>query len=787
MTKRFSGEADGRQVECLKELASSLKQLLDESKHKIVDDCLDIYSNNEFVIMVCGEVSVGKSSLLNTLMGVPVLLTDQTETTAAITYIRSSASRHCPQGVEDKIRVTFRDRSRNPEWLDFTDKKRMLELTTSLHGNDKAISQVEKAEVFLSEKTMPIPPEITIIDTPGLNGSEAHGELTYSEMGKCHVALYLVNANKFGTRTNRDEFRKLYRYAPEVLFIVSKWDQARGGYLGEYPTMEGLSNIKRDEFMPKFGKWADSGAMDDDNIFVISTTEADKCLMAYYALDEEQREKTTLVSLLPSEDNEYFLLEARLKEIMDNSENRRIAGRCPLITMRNLAENRLQEIQSRLDEVDFTEQENRLEQEHIRLMEEQVRLEEVFEELKSFAKHAGKREKNVLLNIIDDGKSKIRRNFMDRLETYGWREMYLKESENELQMYLDSMAMEYINSPVAERYSAFIEFLKGLLESELSIDTAALKKIGDIDYQDDTSELDRKNAEFEKKLDSLENERKSIEHDLNAKKSEIERNKQDIATLKIRMQRYDEIRRDIENVKRQISSLGPRPAVQSWRERSTKTIEVKRSFGERIFGVFKGENPFRSTRKEEVTRFRNFSDDSAQREWDNNNSILDSELRRLKKEVAPFDRLNERKIKLEGRNRFLAVEIDNLRQRHVRLQEDTARELGLQGKFQREEVVHECRNKWNDRMDRMFTRFDYAVKDFQEDIDRILDDYWMRRDFAVKKYSDDISASFRRKQEESRNNCGGYQQLLNKKLKLENIICHLEDSLKNLNPSKRKL
>ena len=75
--------------EMLEQLGERLRGHLDEHTAAMVDDCLAIYRNNEFVIMVCGEVSVGKSSFLNTMSTMPFLLTDQRETTAAITYLRS--------------------------------------------------------------------------------------------------------------------------------------------------------------------------------------------------------------------------------------------------------------------------------------------------------------------------------------------------------------------------------------------------------------------------------------------------------------------------------------------------------------------------------------------------------------------------------------------------------------------------------------------------------------------------------------------------------------------------
>ena len=70
----------------LDDIAKKIKSALPEKSRSIIDRCLELYHKHEFVILIAGEISVGKSSFLNALMGYPVLLMDQTETTAAITY-----------------------------------------------------------------------------------------------------------------------------------------------------------------------------------------------------------------------------------------------------------------------------------------------------------------------------------------------------------------------------------------------------------------------------------------------------------------------------------------------------------------------------------------------------------------------------------------------------------------------------------------------------------------------------------------------------------------------------
>ena len=145
-------EQDAFSVE-LKAIGEQLKTLLPNESRETVDRCLDLYGRNEFVIMVAGEISVGKSSFLNALIGQSVLLTDTTETTAAITYLRTAEG--VPGVRPDHVKITYRDG--NVEWISMHDKKRLTAATTSLAGNMKAISRVRSAEVYFDPKTLSIP------------------------------------------------------------------------------------------------------------------------------------------------------------------------------------------------------------------------------------------------------------------------------------------------------------------------------------------------------------------------------------------------------------------------------------------------------------------------------------------------------------------------------------------------------------------------------------------------------------------------------------------------------
>ena len=332
----------------IKKIAEELKPLLPEESQIIIDECVEQYERKDVVVMVAGEVSVGKSSLLNALLGKPVLLTDLTETTAAITYLRSAEGDRTAKA--NMAKVTYNDG--RIEWLELK-KSSLMKVTTSLK-NDDALKRVRKVDVYISGDI--IPPGVTIVDTPGLNGGDRHSALTRREMGLCHAALFLLDASKAGTLTERIELNHLYDYAPVVLFVLSKWDQVRKANRGLT-----MADIKK-QYLDSIGKITHDAVkgkvVSAENIYVVSAKEG---LEARLALEEDLRkmkkrkkkispEKIKIRDYLPDkgQSNEIFDLFADLIEILDDETKNRMVRLRPLLTMSNLAQNALENIQLKL-------------------------------------------------------------------------------------------------------------------------------------------------------------------------------------------------------------------------------------------------------------------------------------------------------------------------------------------------------------------------------------------------------------------------------------------------------
>lgn len=772
----LASESD--RLSALESLAGRLKAHLDASRAKVVDDCLSIYRNNEFVIMICGEISVGKSSFLNTLVGTDFLLTDQTETTAAITYIRSVDNPLAEPGHADEVKVTFRDASRAPEWVPMGDRARMRELTTSLSGNEVAIRTVEKAEVFLRRETLELPPEITIIDTPGLNGSESHSELTHSEMGKCHVALFLLDGSKFGTLTNREEFRRLCRYAPEVLFVVSKWDLSRGGYLGEHPTREGLERVKREDFLPRLSGWMEGGELSTGDIYVVSCHEVEEARQSYGALDEDARRTTRLESLLPSEDNDFFRLQGRLGEIMHSSERRRVMYRRPLHTLLRLAEDRLQEVEGRLDEINVVQLEREYEQACARLTDERATLEQAFEEVRLFAEDLARREKKVLCELVQSGGKKVRDEFLSGLSLYPWRELVEERTRGQLRERLRALLTQCIEQPLLERQGAFDVFLRGILESELSLGVfkqGGQGEIGDKHVQAGMEELRQRQSEMETRLRALSDERQAHEDRIAECQRERQVQEGHLEMVRRRLGGESALREEMARIRRQMDRLGPCPSVRTWQEEQEHMVAVPREFKLwNPFTWFGGEDY--EVEYTTVTR----TDTRERDEWQRRQQPLLQKLEGLRQRLKAFEPLHSQETRLEGELQRLDGEMKRERSKIVELQERAAREQGLRGKFEPEKMVATCRELWSEELRHILGGFEEIAERFEAGVRHLLDDYWLRRELTVTAYLDSLRSEFERRREASRSSAGDYEALRRTQEDLVELVKEFRQSLAEL-------
>ncbi|MGB3510297.1 MAG: dynamin family protein [Microcoleaceae cyanobacterium] len=177
-----------------------------------------------FRLLVLGDLKRGKSTFLNALIGEKILPSDVNPCTALLTVLR--------YGEQKKVTIYFKDGT-IPQKLDFNSFKQQYTIdpdeSKKLQSENKlAFPNVEYA---LIEYPLPLLGKgIEIIDTPGLNDTEARNKLSLSYINNSHAILFVFRASQPCTL---DERRYLETYLKDrgltVFFLINAWDEIRKG------------------------------------------------------------------------------------------------------------------------------------------------------------------------------------------------------------------------------------------------------------------------------------------------------------------------------------------------------------------------------------------------------------------------------------------------------------------------------------------------------------------------------------------------------------------------------
>lgn len=153
-------------------------QLLQKRLNKIVSS-----------IVVVGQFSVGKSELLNALLGDKLLTTRRIESTKVITRIHKSVSE------ERKIILNYRNGETNELAIE---DHNTLDQYTTFQGSE-VTDELSSVDVywplgFLNN-------ELLLVDTPGANSlTETAFAVTENELKNASSVLFLFNGKKVSTK-----------------------------------------------------------------------------------------------------------------------------------------------------------------------------------------------------------------------------------------------------------------------------------------------------------------------------------------------------------------------------------------------------------------------------------------------------------------------------------------------------------------------------------------------------------------------------------------------------------
>ncbi|NES18881.1 MAG: dynamin [Symploca sp. SIO3E6] len=226
-----------------------------------------------FRLLVLGDMKRGKSTFLNALIGENLLPSDVNPCTALLTLLR--------YGVNKQVTVYFNDGT-TPEQIDFKSFKRRYTIDPA---EAKRLEQEQKqAFPHVDYAIVEYPSDllakgIEIVDSPGLNDTEARNELSLGYINNCHAILFVLRASQPCTLGER---RYLENYIKgrglTVFFLINAWDQIKESLIDPDDTEE-LTEAEdrlRRVFQANLAEYCQQDGYDlyDERVFEVSSIHA---------------------------------------------------------------------------------------------------------------------------------------------------------------------------------------------------------------------------------------------------------------------------------------------------------------------------------------------------------------------------------------------------------------------------------------------------------------------------------------------------------------------------------
>ena len=187
---------------------------------------------NKFRLLVLGDMKRGKSTFINALLGEKLSPSDVNPCTALLTVLR--------YGKKKQVTIYFKDGSQS-KTIDLVTFKQEYTIDYSeakllAQRQQLAFPNVDRAVI---EYPLPLlKGGLEIIDSPGLNDTEARNELTLKYIYQCHGILFIFRAIQPCTLAERRYLKNYLQGDITTFFIINAWDEIEKGLVDPEDTEE---------------------------------------------------------------------------------------------------------------------------------------------------------------------------------------------------------------------------------------------------------------------------------------------------------------------------------------------------------------------------------------------------------------------------------------------------------------------------------------------------------------------------------------------------------------------
>ncbi|HTZ68044.1 MAG TPA: dynamin family protein, partial [Roseiarcus sp.] len=180
-----------------------------------LNDVRDRIEEGRLRVAVLGQFKRGKSTLLNALVGQPLLPTGITPITAMPTYVSA--------GERVNLRIEFEGPKEPLESHNASEFPALLTRFVSESGNPGNRESVRRVEIVVDAHAFT--DSVVLVDTPGVGSTFAHNtRAAEAVLSDCDVGIFVVSVDPPITQVELAYLDNIRRIVPKIFFVLNKVD-----------------------------------------------------------------------------------------------------------------------------------------------------------------------------------------------------------------------------------------------------------------------------------------------------------------------------------------------------------------------------------------------------------------------------------------------------------------------------------------------------------------------------------------------------------------------------------